>query len=261
MTTRWSVKEIEAYLKNTDPAQIPEAAEAFRADERKGAQAAVARFEQRKKAEEAKAADFLEKQAFDQQMAPEAAFIAGIDEVGRGPLAGPVMAAAVILPSEKIFAGITDSKKLSEAKRREYLKEIEACADVGIGEASAEEIDQYNIYQATRLAMKRAVSHLERSPGHLIVDAMHVPVQLPQTSIVQGDEKSAAVAAASIAAKVTRDEKMAQLSREYPGYGFESNSGYGTKAHLEALETYGVTPVHRRSFAPVRNLVQPGDVQ
>jgi ribonuclease HII len=181
--------------------------------------------------------------------------IAGIDEVGVGPLAGPVVAAAVILPIQVELTGLDDSKRVRPALRRTLAEEIRRIAlGVGIGEVSVSEIDQVGIYQAALEAMRRAVASLARTTvvGHLLVDARTVPgVDLPQTSIVKGDQKDASIAAASIVAKVHRDAHMALLGRRHPAYGFEQHMGYGTAAHMEALDRYGPCPVHRRSFAPV----------
>lgn len=179
--------------------------------------------------------------------------IAGIDEAGRGPLAGEVVAAAVILPLDHDFLGLDDSKKIP-AKRRDTLRqEILAYADVGLGVATPEEIDRYNIYEATKLAMKRAVDQLSVKPDHLLIDAMTLDNGIAQTSVIKGDAKSNSIAAASIIAKTTRDALMTKYGEEYPGYGFEQHMGYGTKNHLIALEEYGITPLHRKSFEPIKS--------
>lgn len=183
--------------------------------------------------------------------------IAGVDEVGVGPLAGPVVAGAVVLPAKVELRGLDDSKRVRPALRRKLAIEIrEFAVGVGIGEVSVEEIDQIGIYQAALEAMRRAVASLSRTTevGHLLVDARTVPgVDLPQTSIIKGDQKDASIAAASIVAKVHRDTHMELLGRRYPAYGFEQHMGYGTAAHMAALERHGPCPVHRRSFAPVEN--------
>lgn len=181
---------------------------------------------------------------------PDAELICGIDEVGRGPLAGPVMAGAVILPKDVRIRYINDSKKLSE-KRREELCDViqkEAIA-VGTGMASPERIDEINILQATYEAMREAVGKLNVVPQLLLIDAVHIPdLTIRQVSIIKGDAKSQSIAAASIIAKVTRDRLMAEYDLLYPEYAFASNKGYGTAAHIEALKKYGPTPIHRRSF-------------
>jgi ribonuclease HII len=181
--------------------------------------------------------------------------IAGVDEVGVGPLAGPVVAGAVVLPARVELFGLDDSKRVRPALRRKLALEIrEVAIGVGIGEVSVEEIDQIGIYQAALEAMRRAVASLARTTevGHLLVDARTVPgVDLPQTSIIKGDQKDASIAAASIVAKVHRDTHMEALGRRYPAYGFGQHMGYGTAAHMAALDLHGPCPVHRRSFAPV----------
>lgn len=186
--------------------------------------------------------------------------IAGIDEVGVGPLAGPVVAAAVVLPTQIELQGLDDSKRVRPDLRRTLAREIrEVALGVGIGEVSVEEIDQVGIYQAALEAMRRAVASLTRitEVGHLLVDARTVPgVTLPQTAIIRGDQKDASIAAASIVAKVHRDTYMVSLGRRYPAYGFERHMGYGTALHMAALELNGPCPVHRRSFAPVENALR-----
>lgn len=175
--------------------------------------------------------------------------VAGVDEVGRGPLAGPVVAAAVILLHDFDVLGIDDSKKLSE-KRREELYEIitEKAVAWGIGMADHETIDEINILQAAKLAMKRALAELE-DVDYITFDAMKIEdIDIPQESVIKGDSKILAIAAASIVAKVTRDRMMTEYAKQYPGYGFEKNKGYGTKAHYEGISEHGICPIHRRSF-------------
>lgn len=183
--------------------------------------------------------------------------IAGVDEVGRGPLAGPVIAAAVILPADCWLFGIDDSKKLSEAKRLYFYQEIKKHAiSIGVGMCTSAEIDQYNIYEATKIAMERAIHSLNPKPQHILLDAMKLErINVNQTGIIKGDSKSVSIAAASIIAKVTRDAYMKKLGFEYPEYGFERHVGYGTKEHLLAIENHGIIAEHRRSFEPVRSLV------
>ena len=176
--------------------------------------------------------------------------ICGVDEAGRGPLAGPVCAAAVILPRDAEIPGLNDSKKLSDKKRRELypiIKEKALC--YGIGFASHEEIDQINILQATYLAMERALSQLTITPQQVLIDGNRAKdFGLPVRTVVHGDSLSMSIAAASVLAKVTRDDLMLEMAKEYPQYGFEIHKGYGTKAHYEALRTYGACPIHRNSF-------------
>lgn len=179
--------------------------------------------------------------------------VAGIDEAGRGPWAGPVVAAAVILPAEGVPDGIDDSKRLPRERRAELYEQIQATATIGIGEASVEEIDVLNILEATMLAMRRAVEALETRPSHALVDGNRLPdLACPAQAIVKGDSRSLSIAAASIVAKETRDRTMRRLARTYPGYGWEHNAGYGTREHAWALQTLGPTPHHRQSFRPVR---------
>jgi ribonuclease HII len=181
--------------------------------------------------------------------------IAGVDEVGVGPLAGPVVAAAVVLPEKFSLQGLDDSKRVRPARRESLAAEIRDVAiGFGIGEVRVEEIDQVGIYQAALEAMRRAVKSLERTVtiDHVLVDARTIPgVPQPQTSIIKGDQKDASIAAASIVAKVYRDGLMTTLGHRYPAYGFEQHMGYGTEAHMAALERVGPCPAHRRSFAPV----------
>ncbi|MCK0141287.1 ribonuclease HII [Aliiroseovarius sp. F20344] len=184
-------------------------------------------------------------------------YIAGVDEVGRGPLAGPVTAAAVILNPEDIPEGLNDSKALS-AKRREALWEtIHDKACVCIAHASVEEIDELNILRASHLAMERAVAGLSQSADYLLIDGNQTPrdLTLPSETIVKGDARSVSISAASIVAKTARDRIMVDLAQQYPGYGWETNAGYPSKSHRLALQNLGVTPHHRRSFKPVHNIL------
>ena len=182
--------------------------------------------------------------------------VAGVDEAGRGPWAGPVVAAAVILPPQAAPKGIDDSKRLTKKHRAALFDQIIATSDVGIGEAKVAEIDELNILQATMLAMQRAVRALIMRPAHILVDGNHLPV-LPceAQAIVKGDARSLSIAAASIIAKETRDRHMRQIGQHYPEYGWKRNAGYGTKEHAEALRRFGPSPHHRRSFRPVRDSV------
>lgn len=182
--------------------------------------------------------------------------IAGVDEVGVGPLAGPLVAAAVILPREVPLRGINDSKRLAAPARVRLAQAIRECAiAVGVGVVSVEEVDQLNVYHASLEAMRRAVLALTAVPEQVLVDARRIPgIDYPQMSIVKGDARSYSIAAASIIAKVTRDAFMQELDTQYPDYGFRRHMGYGTREHLIALERHGPSPVHRRSFLPVRQL-------
>ncbi len=246
------ISEIIGSVSDSDPVL-----EELKKDDRKGVQKLLlqverARMKRVKEKEEFKVLtqyeDNLRLQGFN--------LIAGIDEVGRGPLAGPVLTAAVILPVDFYLAGLNDSKKISESKREEYHDYIqEHAVSIGIGMVHADEIDSINIYEATKRAMNEAVANLFIRPEYLLIDAMKIDSPYPSQSIIKGDSKSISIAAASIIAKVTRDRMMKEHAEEYPGYGFEKNAGYGTKDHLNGLKKHGVTPLHRKSFAPVKELL------
>ena len=183
--------------------------------------------------------------------------IAGVDEVGRGPLAGPVVAAAVILPKACKIPGLNDSKKIPKSKHKEIYEDVlQNAIAIGIGVKDNQVIDQVNIYEATKLAMMEAIGQLEPQPQHLLIDAMKLDLPIPQTSIIKGDANSLSIAAASIVAKVTRDQMMEEFDREYPGYDFAQNAGYGTAKHLAGLDKLGVTPIHRRSFEPIKSMCE-----
>jgi ribonuclease HII len=184
--------------------------------------------------------------------------VAGVDEAGRGPLAGPVVAGAVILDPENPIDGLNDSKRLTALRRELLYEEIQEKALAwAVGHADVEEIDRINILQATMLAMKRAVEALQTVPDHALIDGNRCPdLCCPAQAIVKGDSRVAAISAASIMAKVTRDREMLSLDVIYPGYGLAQHKGYPSKAHIEALENLGVTPIHRRSYAPVRRVIE-----
>ena len=183
--------------------------------------------------------------------------IAGVDEVGRGPLAGPVTAAAVILDPAHIPVGLNDSKKLSANRREALYDELLACADVSVAHASVEEIDAINILRASHLAMERAVLGLRQTADIALIDGNLIPrgLSIPAQAIIKGDAASVSIAAASIVAKITRDRIMEALAQHFPGYGWETNAGYPSKSHKAALLNLGVTPHHRRSFKPVHNIL------
>ena len=180
-------------------------------------------------------------------------YIAGVDEVGRGPLIGPVVTACVILPKDFKCDGLTDSKKLTEKKREEYFDYImENALSVSVGMMSEKVIDEVNIYEATKLAMYQAIDNSKIKPEHVLIDAMKLEnLDMPSTSIIKGDAKSISIAAASVIAKVTRDRMMLELDSEYPMYGFKKHKGYPTKQHVEAIEKYGILDSHRKTFKPV----------
>lgn len=199
-------------------------------------------------------AEHEERLSFERELnAQGLQYIAGIDEVGRGPLAGPVVTAAVILPEDcSRLVGVNDSKQLSLAKRKEFeqlIKEVAVAFHVSVFDS--QKIDRLNIYEATRQAMLDSVQQLSVQPDYLLLDAMKIDSPIPQSSMIKGDQRSLSIAAASIIAKVFRDEMMITYGEIYPEFGFESHMGYGTKQHLEALRTYGYTPIHRQSFSPV----------
>lgn len=180
-------------------------------------------------------------------------FIAGVDEVGRGPLVGPVVTACVILPKDFRCDGLTDSKKLSEKKREQFYDYImEHALSVSVGQMNEKIIDDINIYEATKQAMYQAINNSKIKPQHVLIDAMKLEdLKIPSTSIIKGDAKSISIAAASVIAKVTRDKMMSELDKKYPMYGFEKHKGYPTKQHIEAIDKYGIIEEHRKTFKPV----------
>lgn len=185
--------------------------------------------------------------------------IAGVDEVGRGPLIGPVVAAAVILPKNYKLKGLTDSKKLSEKKRDEFYKIIiHDAISIGIGIIDENKIDEVNIYEATKLAMISAIDKLSVKPEHILIDAMPLDIDISTTSIIKGDAKSISIAAASVIAKVTRDSMMYELDKKYPMYGFSSHKGYPTKKHIDAIKEYGLIDGYRKTYAPIKDMVKEG---
>ena len=180
--------------------------------------------------------------------------IAGIDEVGRGPLVGPVVAACVILPVNYHLDGLTDSKKLSEKKRNLFYDIIKRDAiGIGIGIVDEKVIDEINIYEATKVAMIKALNNLDVKPEHVLIDAMKLDIDIPSTSIIKGDAKSLSIAAASVVAKVTRDKMMYELDIKYPMYNFKKNKGYPTKEHVDAINKYGIIKEHRITYGPVKD--------
>ena len=181
-------------------------------------------------------------------------YIAGVDEVGRGPLVGPVVASCVVLPCYYTLEGLTDSKKLSKKQREKFYKIIEKDAlGIGIGVVSEKIIDTINIYEATKIAMKEAIEDCKKKCNieHVLIDAMKLDIDIETTSIIKGDLKSISISAASVIAKVTRDKMMEELDKKYPMYGFIDNAGYGTKKHIEAIKKYGIIDEHRKTFKPV----------
>lgn len=252
-----SIKEVKALLKEIHNLKALDASE-WNKDERKGVQQAIASRRKQLEKESALVAHYEEMTRYEENILsdnPEAV-ICGIDEVGRGPLAGPVVACAVILNADHAYYGLDDSKKVSAANRQKLSEAlIEKTTAYAYGIATPEEIDDLNIYQATQVAMMRAIENLNVTPTHLLIDAMELPLDIAQTSIIKGDAKSVSIAAASILAKEHRDTYMRQLAEQYPGYDFEHNVGYGTKAHLEGIKHLGIIPEHRKSFEPIKSIV------
>lgn len=249
-----TIKEINAELSSiteeTDPFII-----ALEQDERAGAQKALNKWRKFQLQQTELLRKYKEMSVFEEQAELAGAHrIAGVDEVGRGPLAGPVMAAAVILDPDKPIFGLDDSKKLSDKKKNELYDQILTKA-IAVSSAiiEADEIDRINIYQASKRAMEKVVEQLSIPADYLLVDAMTIGNNLPQDKLIKGDARSVSIAAASIVAKVERDRLMEEYGQKYPGYGFEKNAGYGTKQHLEGLDLYGVTPIHRMTFSPVQS--------
>lgn len=230
----------------------------LKADKRKGVQKLLQAYDKKAKRDKKLSDQFYDMQSFERAAVTRGyRFIAGTDEAGRGPLAGPVVAAAVILPEGFYLPGLNDSKKLSEQKRESFFEKIMNAADVGVGIIEAEEIDRINILNASKKAMIHAIRQLNREPDYVLADAVTLDIQISQESIIKGDAKSVSIAAASVIAKVTRDRLMKQAGGKYPGYGLEKNAGYGTKEHIEAIKALGVTSEHRLSFEPVKSMIQP----
>lgn len=244
-----AIRDIRARIQAAKPGELPALLEEYGQDERAGVRAAVEQGRRRLAAYEGEVARCEALQKYEREYAAYA-HICGIDEVGRGPLAGPVVAGAVILPKNCDILYINDSKKLSEKKREELYDVImERAVAVGIGYSAPARIDEINILQATYEAMRQAVSQLAVEPDLLLNDAVTIPqIPIRQVPIIKGDAKSISIGAASIVAKVTRDRLMARYDSIYPEYGFASNKGYGAQAHIDALQKYGSCPIHRRSF-------------
>ena len=243
------IGQIKEELKAATEAMLPSFIMAYESDERSGVIKLVEQAKKRLQKLEEERKRIWKLQEYERKYG-QYTYICGIDEVGRGPLAGPVVAGAVILPKDCDILYINDSKKLTAAKREELYDEImEKAVAAGIGMVSPQRIDEINILQATYEAMREAISKLEPAPDILLNDAVTIPeVTIPQVPIIKGDAKSASIAAASIVAKVTRDRMMKEYDAIYPGYDFAKNKGYGTKAHIEGLKKLGPTPIHRMSF-------------
>ena len=244
-----SIQKIKEELKTAEQTELLKLIDFYAQDNRKGVQTAVAQARKQMEALEKEKQRIEAMKSFEHQY-EHLGYVCGIDEVGRGPFAGPVVAGAVILPKDCDILYINDSKKLSEKKREELYEEImEKAVAVQVGYASPARIDEINILQATYEAMREAVSKLPVTPQILLNDAVTIPgITIPQVPIIKGDAKSVSIAAASIIAKVTRDRIMREYDKIMPEYGFASNKGYGSREHIEALRTYGATPIHRKSF-------------
>ena len=257
MTEKYTISQIKELLSSIHSMEDP-MFQQLSLDMRKGVQTALKSCQKRIEKEQKRAEHFIEMQYYERLAYKEgASFIAGVDEVGRGPSAGPVVAAAVILPKNIEDLGFDDSKKLSASKREEIYRLIqEKAIAIGIGIVDADIIDQVNIYQASRLAMQQAVSELKIQPDYLLIDAMKIDVNTPQIGIIKGDAKSISIAAASIVAKQVRDQMMQEFDELYPGYDFSNNAGYGTPKHLEGLKTKGICPIHRKTFAPIKDYLE-----
>lgn len=249
-----SIGEIKALLQAADLKGLPAFINTYKEDERAGVASLVEKAKKQLNAYEKELARTEKMKTFEKEYASYS-YICGIDEVGRGPLAGPVVAGAVILPKDCDILYLNDSKQLSEKKREElYGVIMEKAVSTGLGFVSPERIDQINILQATYEAMREAITKLSPQPDLLLNDAVTIPkVAIRQVPIIKGDAKSISIAAASIIAKVTRDRLMVQYDSVFPEYGFASNKGYGAAAHIEALRKHGPTPIHRRSF--IKNLL------
>lgn len=248
------IGEIREILQAASVDELPAFIAVHEKDERAGVQALINKAKKRRLDYEKELLRTEKMKEYERKYA-SFSYICGIDEVGRGPLAGPVVAGAVILPRDCRILYLNDSKQLSEKKREELYEVImENAVSTGLGFVSPERIDEINILQATYEAMRQAIGKLEKEPDLLLNDAVTIPgVEIRQVPIIKGDAKSVSIAAASIIAKVTRDRLMVQYDEIYPEYGFASNKGYGAAAHIEALKKYGPTPIHRRSF--LKNLL------
>lgn len=246
--------EIKNIFQAAKEEELPEFIQEYKTDTRSGVRALIAKAEKRIAALEQEKARTENLKIYEREY-EKFGFVCGIDEVGRGPLAGPVVAGAVILPKDCRILYLNDSKQLSEKKREELYEVImENAVSCGIGYASPERIDEINILQATYEAMREAISKLDVLPDILLNDAVTIPeISIRQVPIIKGDAKSVSIAAASIIAKVTRDRLMTEYDKVFPEYGFASHKGYGAQAHIEALKKYGPTPIHRRTF--IKNFI------
>ena len=248
-----TIKEIKELL-NNGVSEVEFAA--LKNDPRSGVQKLLTSYKRKQELLLKKKEQFLSRFQYERRFWGKGQLVAGVDEEGRGPLAGPVVTAAVIIDENFDLIDVNDSKKLSPKRRLElYPKILEKAVSVGIGIKNAQVIDEINIYEADRLAMAEAVKDLDRKPDALLVDAMDVPIAIPQIKLIKGDAKSNSIGAASIVAKVFRDKLMDDYDALYPQYKFSKNAGYGTKDHLDALNKFGPTPIHRKSFEPIKSML------
>ncbi len=252
---KMNIKEIKAIIESACVEEIQQVCQQFKDDERSGVQKLIVSANKRYAAylDELERCDYM--LSFENELYDAGCeYIAGVDEVGRGPLAGPVVTCAVILPKGVKILYANDSKKVNEALRERLYDEIfEKAIDVQISVESVGTIDEINILEATRLAMKHSIEQLKVKPSHILADAVKIDVDIPQTSLIKGDEKSMTIACASIVAKVYRDRMMKAFGEVYQGYGFEKNKGYGSQEHIEAIKKLGLTPIHRKTF--VKNFI------
>ncbi len=251
MLKRMNVKEINKIIRKVEIDEYMKYIELLRNDERKSVQKIALKLaktldDRRKEEKRLEEIRIYEKEGYKKGYT----YIGGVDEAGRGPLAGPVVASVVVFDEKTIIYGVNDSKKLSPQKREELFAIIkEKALDYGIGIVNNEEIDEFNILNATHMAMKKAINNLKNKPDYLLIDATKIPnINITQNPIIKGDSKSISIAAASILAKVTRDKIMEEYNEIYPEYGFLKHKGYGTQEHYDAIKAYGITPIHRKSF-------------
>lgn len=249
---RLSIKDIQQRIKdeNFTDTELKQ----WREDERKGVMKLIYSFDRAVEKKEQLKKNYEQMCAYENKFKQQGySLIAGIDEAGRGPLAGPVVAASVILPSNAQLYGLTDSKQLTEKDRNYFYQKIkEVAISYYIQVISNEEIDSINIYEATKKAMTGAIESMDIQPDYLLVDAVPLSLEIPTTTLTKGDQKSVSIAAASVLAKVYRDAYMSAVAEEYPQYNFDSHKGYGTRAHLDAMQIHGITPYHRKTFTPVK---------
>ncbi|MEG0479503.1 MAG: ribonuclease HII [Clostridium sp.] len=250
-----SIKEISQKIENATREEFESIKEVLKEDTRKGVIAAIKKKENKIIKLEKEIKEYKFRQRYEIELFKKGyKYIAGLDEVGRGPLAGAVYASAVILNPKSSYLGVKDSKKLSEKQREELdIKIRETALTYAIGIATPEEIDKYNILNATKMAMIRAIEALTIKPDYLLLDAIKLDINIPQTSIIKGDDNSISIGASSIIAKVARDSYMKEMGKQYPGYDFESNKGYGASKHIEGIKLLGTTPIHRNTF--IKNIL------